>query len=266
MGGNISINGYTAQPIVFDKLQNRHTKTWSSLESFIGGLRDAFLDKHQWPLTVDYPVVGSGRSVIESTHSIVKIGDLDVQVYAANRDWLIQLLVVGSTYGDWTVKGTKGHGNELSCIIASGETIYHQIDFQFVDDPGSAKQVFMHSAPLYDAEAGIKGAYHKILLNAVGLDEYKFSISRGLCRRDTDEQVPFEQWEKCLVSTPEHSSIFLNTNISSFRTLVDAIKECKTRDQLDAIYNKFITHVNSTLRHDDSTTAIEYLKNAIESR
>lgn len=274
MGGNVDLGfGKKAQPIMFNK--DNIEAVWKDVRGFFDSLSEAFLNKHQWPLTVEQPFVGSSAWVEIDPTTFVQhrqfIGDVDVQVYESNREWLKDLLEDGSVYGGWTVVGTKAHGNELSALVGRiskvvGTTpVYstvHQFDFQFVSDPGSKKQQFLHLSPLSDLKEGFKGAYHKILLNAIGLDEYKFSITHGLRRRDNNEEVPFGHYCEALFGEAIVS-------VYSFVGLVDGVVDYLNDYEGQRVLEKFESHVMSTLRHEPACLkerAIGYLRDAINAR
>lgn len=271
MGGNVTIDGVKPEPIKFDKKSVLTIR--NKINSFFEGLSDAFLTKHQWPLTVEYPYVGSSAWFMDDVSilmnaGIYQIGDIDIQIPTANKEWLRELLKHRNIYGNWTIIGTKAHGNEISVLITSspymtyGGTVLtghnvHQIDFQFVDDPGSATQIFLHSSPWFDLINGFKGAHHKILLNAIGLDEYKFSITHGLRRRDTEEVIPLEQYGQALFSYYGIVNCW-----SSFIELNSAIIKYLNKEKQVEIFNKFVDHCDS-LKHLDSEKAIDYLRKSI---
>ena len=243
MGGNLTVNGYTAIPIDVNR------ENAEMLMDFYLVVADAFLTKYQWPLTIDPPFTGTTPHFFNSTEQLSKvrptIGDIDIQVFESNRLWLMDMLQDGAKYGKFTVYGSKGHGTELSVLIGLNMRQVYQVDFQFVDVPGSDKQRFLHSSSWEDLERRFKGAYHKILLNAIGLDTYKFSISHGLRRRDTGEEIPFEQYADTLFPNADPA-----VNIHSFVGLVDAVSRIEDKKHRFSIYHKFCTHLENTLKND----------------
>lgn len=186
------------------------------------------------------------------------VGDVDVQVTKEHKDKLATHLQPGDKHGNFTVVGVKKHGAETSVGLRHNDTGHvHQIDFEGVSHPGSESDRFLHSSNWSDTKAGIKGAHHKILINAVGGEKHKFSITHGL-RSRTDESDPG-------TAHPTHVSQKLfgdkadHDNIHSFQGVTQLIKKHVPKEQHQAIYDKFKSGVSSK-KDMDHGPALEHLR------
>ena len=166
------------------------------------------------------------------------VGDVDAQVSKEHKDALATHLQAGQQHGNFTVVGVKKHGDETSVGLKHNDTGHiHQVDFEGVKHPGSESDRFLHSSNWSDTKAGIKGAHHKILINAVGGDKHKFSISHGLRSRTDDSdpgaQHPTDVSKRLFGPKADHS------NIHSFQGVTQLIKKHIPAEQHQAIYDKF---------------------------
>lgn len=168
------------------------------------------------------------------------VGDLDVQVTPEHKEKLTSTLKPGRRFGPYTVVGTKKHGKENSAVMRHDNGEHHQFDFEGTDyhkdEPTKAAQ-FLTSSDWKDTKAGIKGAHHKILINAAGGSTHKFSIMNGL-RSRTDESDPGTKEPERISSTlfgqkADHSKIH------SFLGVSDLIKKHIPKERHQEIYDKF---------------------------
>ena len=210
------------------------------------------------------PYTGSTSSLMDSTIPDVEfvtykpiVGDIDVQVSLKHKDDLVNCIDVNDQYDKFIVVGIKKHGNETSIGLKHIDSCHiYQIDFEGVDNPGSDTDVFLHSSNWEDTKLGIKGAHHKVLLNAIGCDEYKFSITHGLRSRvDESDQGVMDPIGICNTLFGMNS---VHSKIYSFIGLVDLIKTHKTPEEQTKIYDKFEDSV-SKLKRLDSKSALDYM-------
>lgn len=185
------------------------------------------------------------------------VGDVDTQVTPEHKEKLASHLTPGRKFGKYTVVGTKKHGNEISAVMKHENGEHHQFDFQGVHHPGSESSRFLHSSDWGDTKAGIKGAHHKILLNAIGGDTHKFSITHGL-RSRTDEsdpgvQHPHEVSKKLFGPSANHE------DVKSFRGVTSLIKKHIPKEQHQAIYDKFKAAV-SKMKGMDHGPALAHMR------
>lgn len=186
------------------------------------------------------------------------VGDVDVQVSHAHKDALASHLQPGQKHGKFTVVGVKKHGAETSIGLKHNDTGHiHQVDFQGVHNPGSESDRFLHSSNWKDTKAGIKGAHHKILLNAVGGEKHKFSITHGL-RSRTDEtdagvQHPHDVSKKLFGSKADHEQV------KSFHGVTQLIKKHIPAEQHQNIYDKFKSSLASK-KDMDHGPALEHMR------
>jgi hypothetical protein len=134
---------------------------------------------------------------------------------------------------------------------------HHQFDFQGVTHPGSESSRFLHGSSWQDTSAGIKGAHHKILLNAIGGDTHKFSITHGL-RSRTDESDPGVQHPRDVTRRLFGSNADHN-DIHSFHGVTQLIKKHIPKDQHQAIYDKFKGSV-SKMKGMDHGPALAHMR------
>ena len=238
----------------------------------LSAIHDAFHKEHGAHLFgKDKAHLKSGHIYSGSTHDFMgnhvdhgefakhkpHVGDIDVQVHKDHKDKLEHTLKPGRKFGKYTVVGTKKHGNEISAVMKHPSGEHHQFDFQGTHKPGSESDRFLHSSHWEDTKAGIKGAHHKILINAAGGEKHKFSITHGL-RSRTDESDPG-------VSHPKQVAHKLfgpkadHKQIHSFKGVTQLIKKHMSPEQHQDIYNKFKDSMSRN-KNVDSTHAIAHLK------
>lgn len=188
-------------------------------------------------------------------------GDIDVQINKSQKDLLESLLVPGAVYGKYMVRGTTGHGQEISAVITDVNSDFPiQVDFQLVPEAGNVGWMFLHSAHWGDIQHKISGAFHKILLNAIGLDEWKFSITHGLRRRDGKE--PLGYIDQLDISIRLFDGMFYQQT-GSFIGLCALIRDHFDAKKQQAIYTKFKKSVAERYAPEDYITALQFLKNTI---
>lgn len=187
------------------------------------------------------------------------VGDIDAQIPMEHKDALAKHLKAGDRHGSYTVVGVKKHGTETSAVMKHDNGEHHQFDFEGTHYDGNEphkNESFLHSADWNDAKAGISGAHHKILLNAVGLGKHKFSITHGL-RSRTDEtdpgtKDPKEISKKLFGNHVDHDSIH------SFQGVTHLIKNHIHPSQHQEIYNKFKEGVDRLKK--DNSGALNHLR------
>lgn len=134
-----------------------------------------------------------------SSDDLKDSGDMDSQIPKGYKGKLEDFLKVGQKYGKFTVvHSTKGK-NQTHAIIKhkdSGE--HHQIDFEPVDydedkqEPTPGEKL-LHNTHIDDAKQGLKGVYHKLLMQAI-LHGHSFPAiissmkGRGKARAEVQEE------------------------------------------------------------------------------
>lgn len=187
-----------------------------------------------------------------------EMGDLDVMVRSSIKRQLISALIPGTQLGAYTIVGGKSHGRERSLVLRSKyHGCHHQLDLVFVDDPFSKDEAFLHSSPWSDWKLGIKGVHHKLLLNACGGEDWKFSITHGIRSRHEPDDPG------CKNATIVNYLLFgINTpsdNVLSFQGVVDSIvRFYVSKEQRDTIVTKFLDSCKK-IKGVDHSPAIEYL-------
>lgn len=205
---------------------------------------------------------------IEEFHPI--FGDIDILVDEGSFEFLCDRLGNLRKHsdivcGNFVVHASLKHGDTMHVLMrrpSSGEC--HQFDFTkvpFADAyPAYAQEFFefSHSSDWWDTKNGIKGAHHKILLNACGRTKYKFSIMHGLGFREGEPE-----WETDLVKI--HHKLFRRFpyNIGSFQSLTATIKMCDSKI-IFAIINKFTNDLQNKHKNiKGNDKALEWLHKEI---
>ena len=197
------------------------------------------------------------------------VGDIDVQVPREHKEALHAHLTsnIGGRFGKYTLIGIKKSGNETHAVMRHDNGEHHQFDFEHVtyqkDEPAEHEQ-FLHSSSWEDTKNGIKGAHHKILLNAIAsASGKKFSITHGLRSRtnvdDPGVTAPREVSNSLFGPNADHGKI------NSFVGISNSIKKHIPIEKHQEIYDKF---KNSMLNNKnvDSKKAIEYLKTTLGAK
>ena len=251
-GGNIKIGNVSAAPF---KVTDR-SKQADHIHDALSQMHDEFHNetgKHLFgegkkALSTGSTFAGSTKQLMDKSISDKEftkhkptVGDVDIQVTHEHKNALSDFVTPGRKFGKYTVVGTKKHGNENSVVMRHEDTgEHHQFDFEGVEykdhEPTKGEQ-FLHSSSWEDSKAGVKGAHHKILLNAVGLDTHKFSITHGL-RSRIDEKDPGEK-EPEGVAKRLFGNKADSSRISSFHGVADLISRHLPKEDHQKIYNKF---------------------------
>ena len=276
-GGNVKVGpkGSEVSAAPFSVTAHSRAKRRADIHHALGSIHDAFHDEHGEHL------FGHGQSLLHSGHAFTGstadlmgshvpheefakhkpvVGDVDVQVSHDHKNKLESTLKAGRRFGKYTVVGTKKHGNEISAVMKHDNGEHHQFDFQGVHHPGSESERFLHSSSWEDTRKGVKGAHHKMLINAVGGDTHKFSITHGLRSRANDSAPgvshPTEVAHKLFGHKADASQIH------SFHGVTQLIKKHIPKEQHQAIYDKFKSSV-ATKRDTDHGPALEHLRNTL---
>lgn len=250
-GGNIKIGDVSAAPF---KVTNRPKQT-ADIRSALDAIHDSFhaatgnhlFGKDKKALNTGSAYSGSTKDFFnkeisdkEYTKHKSTVGDVDVQIPKEHKEALTQHLQPGMKAGPYTVIGTKKHGNEVSAVMRHENGEHHQVDFEAThyenNEPTKGEQ-FLHSSHWDDTVKGIKGMHHKMLLNAAGGAEHKFSITHGLRSRtnvdDPGVTAPEEVSKKLFGPKANHSEI------NSFVGVASLIKKHIPKERLQPTF-KFI--------------------------
>ncbi len=273
-GGNVKVGpkGSETAAAPFSVTAKNRGQKRNDIHHALGSIHDAFHKEHgehlfghgQEHLHAGHIYSGSTHDLMDKNISHEEfakhkpsVGDVDVQVSHDHKNKLESTLKPGSRHGKYTVVGTKKHGNEISAVMKHDNGEHHQFDFQGVKHPGSESERFLHSSSWHDTKAGIKGAHHKILINAVGGDKHKFSITHGLRSRTDDSDAgkthPTEVAHHMFGHKADH------TQIHSFQGVTSLVKKHIPKEQHQAIYDKFKSSVQSQ-KGTDHEPALSHLR------
>jgi hypothetical protein len=199
MGGNVTINGFSAAPLDIQKLGGQCAVVMVS--ELLNGISCNYVRKLHSDLWVDgnweRHLSGSSAHLFSSDISWAELekykpvfGDIDVQI---DRHKCENLLFSLSTISlpNASYLGAKQSGNTVVTLwnMHSLNGLNLQIDFELVDfNDGAATSwcKMMYSSSWEDVKAGFKGVAHKFLLralNAVDLEDRDVEMQRGDIKR-----------------------------------------------------------------------------------
>lgn len=251
-GGNVKIGDVSVDPISVTK-ENRSSIT-NDVAGFLHGLSNSHkLQQGSHLFGDNSSSISNGSAFSGSTHHLFDkgitdkefshhkpiVGDLDVKVNREHLKTLADHLQPGKQYGNYTVVGHKKSADGYNALIKHDNGQVHQIDFEGSDygETGPSDwDKFAHSSDWGDVKSGIKGAHHKILLNAIGGDKHKFSIIHGLGSREGEPN-----WikDKKKIGETLFGSGVDHDNMGSFHGLVQNIKNNIEPNKHQEIYNKY---------------------------
>ena len=277
-GGNIKVKTPTGEVSAAPfKVRNRQQQA-GDMRDALSALHDSFkqetgkdlFGKDRRALSTGSAFAGSTRHLMDNgisdeefTKHKKEVGDIDAQVDSAHRSDFEKHLTPGRQLGKYTLLGTKKHGNEISAVLRHENGEHHQVDFEPVEynkgEPTAGEQ-FLHSAHWGDTQSGIKGAHHKILLNAIGLNDHKFSITHGLRSRmdenDPGEKDPIKISRRLFGDNANHGDVY------SFKGLTNLIKNNIPKEKHQAIYDKFKAGVSSQKGYNHDA-ALSHMRNEL---
>jgi hypothetical protein len=252
-GGNVKVEGTSADPITMTK--NNRKPITTDITGFLHGLNNAHKLQHGSHLFGENSsAISSGDAFSGSTHHLFDknindeefahhkpiVGDLDVKVPKEHLKTLAEHLQPGKTFGKYTVVGYKKSSDGYNALLKHENGQVHQMDFEGADYSGnnpSEFDKFAHNSNWQDVKSGIKGAHHKILLNAVGTDKHKFSGIYGLGSREKDS--PNWTKDKSEISSRLFGKSAPMENLDSFHGVVQNIKHHIDPNKHQEIYNKY---------------------------
>jgi hypothetical protein len=277
-GGNIKIGEVAANPVhVTEKNRN---DTAADIHRTLGAIHDSFHREHgghlfgkgKKALVTGSAYAGSTSHLMnqsisdaEYAHHKPTSGDIDAQIPREHKEALAKHLTPGKKSGNYTVIGTKKHGNEVSAVMRHKNGQHHQFDFEATDysnDEPTKGEQFLHSSNWEDTKKGIKGAHHKILLNAVGGDVHKFSITHGLRSRTNETAMGIKDPKE--ISHTLFGKDADHKKIHSFQGLAELIKKHINPLRHQEIYDKFKSSLSK--KAGDHSAAIEHLKKTLGTK
>lgn len=275
-GGNIQVEGGAAAP--FAVTERNRWKRAEDAKQALSDMHDQFHKESggQHLFGVNKSGLENGTTFAGSTRSLMdkninsadfakhisSVGDVDAQMHHEHKKAMDKFLFPGRKFGKYIVLGTKKHGNEISAVMKHENGEHHQFDFEGVHtDPKTGEptpgEQFLHSADWSDRQRGVKGLHHKILINAAGGAEKKFSITHGLKDRSADAKAPG-------LSDPRDVTAGLFgpkadvSKIHSFQGVAELIKKHVPPERHPEIYNKFVSSVEK-MKGADHSKAIAHL-------
>lgn len=211
-GGNLEIDGKQADHLDL-KVTNRSFIV-PVLDKLLHSINSMFQKKFKKPLwsdaILDSKVFLSGSSLhffnvkgISDEEFVAKkpkVGDIDTMVNRDQEAELSQFLtdLKGTKFGDVTFLGFQRGNEQFSSLwqIGSPPSIKVQIDFEFVayDVNGPTDWArFSHSSSWEDLQLGIKGVFHKWLIQSLASLTYRNFLQRKLVGRGKarqEEDIP----------------------------------------------------------------------------
>lgn len=208
-GGNLEVGGKQAHQIDLNKLnRSKMTATLNQLISSIDSAYKKMFGDHLWSPDVlkkqnflsgssshFFNVQGISDSDFVSKKS--RVGDIDTMVDKTKEANLEQFLktMTGQQIGPATLVGFKPGNEQFSSLWSlTDPEINVQIDLEFVDyeqDAPTDWSRFSHSSSWQDLQAGVKGVFHKFLIQSLAaLTQREFLlrklVGRGKARAEQD--------------------------------------------------------------------------------
>lgn len=184
-GGNLPFHHETQGMRVSDSIDSsQRDQQQPEFLDFFHKLNDSFTKKHGHPLfgnalKTGSAFAGSARSYMDHRIPTARfkaakpsMGDMDIQIPAEHRDKLNAHIKPGQKIGAFKVVHTRDSGSQTHAIVQHPNGKYHQIDFEPVEydkntqEPTAFSQL-AHNSHIDDMERGLKGVWHKKMLNAV---------------------------------------------------------------------------------------------------
>lgn len=269
MGGNIVIGDLRAQPVKITA-----TNRWE----FANRLNNSLIDlANGYFLTTGRRLFGEDNIALTkcysgSTENLFdygiedyefasfkpSLGDIDIKVGIDDLYPLTQYLHYQPTFGTFRVLAHKKFAELHTLVRDSSNDQIVQFDFEPVKTGANGLplpfEMFAHSSAWEDVKIGIKGAHHKMLLNAVGLDRWKFSTIKGLMSRESDRLPPVTDLRDItrLLFGVDGKEVYLH----SFQGIVYMIQQYRPVEEWGRIRLKFLRDLKpSTTAHP----ALEYI-------
>ena len=227
MGGNLIIDGITADRIPLDRIDQR--EFCSGILACLRELNRCFAEVHfdsrlhynvpLWEVLDESVFSGSSRLLFDGSVDLPELasikptmGDIDVMFDRKLSEELGRFLKVsaGKTFGNFRLIGEGGNSLlQYNCIFESlweyaPGLKYVQIDFEPVEVDGdgypSIFAQFAHSSQIEDLRAGIKGVFGKYLLrslisNVEKLKDVAILTATRKVSRSKLYSVPFGMWK-----------------------------------------------------------------------
>lgn len=270
-GGNVKIGQHEAN--VVDVTPKTRQQVAGDIRDSLSDLHNKFYKQHKEHLFgKGARALSTGTAFSGSTSHLMDMaiphdelvkhkksfGDIDVKVDRQHLPKLQDMLQPGTSFGKYTVVGSKGSGGEHHVLVkhASGPT--HQIDFEgttYQNNEPSRFDQLSHSSHWDDVTSGFKGYHHKILLNAIGGDKHKFSIMYGLGNREGDASWETEPKN---IATKLFGPKASEGDVQSFKSLVSGIQKYIPKNRHQNIVDKFRGDV-AKKKDIDSSAAVSHL-------
>lgn len=260
-GGNETIDGVKAERIGAHHAPHIHGALQHLHQSFKADTGHDLFGPGAKALHSGSAYSGSTKHLMSGERKS-SIGDVDVMVPHEHAEALHKHLTPGRQVGHYTVVGAKRRGTETTALMKTPRGQVHQFDFEHVayhgGEPHPGDQ-FLHSSSAEDAELGIKGAHHKMLLNAAGGTHYKYHPQRGIVSRTDEKDAtknPVEMTHRLFGPKADPS------HIHSFSGVSHLIAHHVPDKQHRAILDKFADST-ARMKHVDSSHAIRHLRKAL---
>lgn len=213
-GGNLTLPGGDAAEQIDLKVTNRSIIV-PILKQLLDGINQGFQAQYNKPLWSP-ELLKSGEFLSGSSLHFFnvkgisdedfvakkpKVGDIDTQVNKENEQELDQFLRAnqGKVLGSGTLLGFQRGNEQFSSLWQLTDVpIKVQIDLEFVkfdQDKPTAWAQFSHSSSWEDIQAGVKGVFHKFLIQSLatlGRKEFLLRKMVGRGKARTEQDVPTE--------------------------------------------------------------------------
>lgn len=274
MGGNIVINDLKSVPLLSER-RSVITKDVYELMTDLNNKYRLMYGEFLWEGDISSTATGifSGSTAYLFDPSIETarllwfkptIGDIDLKVPKGHLHKLNTIFNYHPTIGSYYAMASRFGSGQLHMLMKHEQTgDVHQFDFEesmFFERKPTEFSKFAYSSAWEDTEINIKGADHKILMNSIGLDRYKFSIALGLGRRlgRPDWTTKLSLIAATLFEDSDRSTVNL---MWSFRGLCNIISNRLPQEQCRRISLDFLKRTKASEVHKP---AVNYLRIACQ--
>lgn len=197
-GGNVHLGDKKTVPIPIEKRDSRREHVHEFLRSVNKAAGHHLFGKEEKALHSHSAYSGSSRHMMDAsiaTHELgkhkKKFGDVDVMVPHDSEHHLLHALKPGSKHGKFHVVGVRKIGSQHTAVVRHEDGDHNQIDFEYKPyknhEPTKFAQ-WSQNSHMKDLKTGLKGVFHKHLLNAVTSAHAKHGIIETIGKKKTKHE------------------------------------------------------------------------------
>lgn len=243
-GGNLKVGDVAAEPMLLGVKHDRSQRQ-GDIHDFLHSVNDAHIaetGQHLFgskgeAINDRSAFAGSSRafmdpSISDEEHNTYKkkVGDVDVMVPEQHSDTLSKIIKPGEKYGNYTIVGSKKSGAQNLVLARHKDGQVQQFDMEpsrYEGNKPSEWNQFSHSSDWNDVKNGVKGAFHKLMLNAMTSANGKFGMIRTK-KGDAEGFVPSHRFSVDRGMREGHAQIGEEDGKPIFRELKPAESQYTT--------------------------------------